>query len=110
LYWKPRVGYQALCKALFSQADEEPIIVTSFVKNNDISENTFRKLVEEINASLSSNDTEVVQGYLLTFWGQHDELVYNKRYRKWLEEEIATILKAAERYTQRPKDCARLQC
>jgi hypothetical protein len=54
--------------------------------------------VEEINASLSSNDAEVVQDYLLTFWGQHNELVYSKRYRRWLEEEVATIMKAADRY------------
>ncbi|KAH0543758.1 hypothetical protein FGG08_001940 [Glutinoglossum americanum] len=92
-----RIGYQALCKALFSQADEEPIVTTSFVKYNGITESIFRRLVEEINASLSSNEAEVVQGYLLTFWGQHDELVYNKRYRKWLEEEVATIMKAADR-------------
>ncbi|KAI9769409.1 MAG: hypothetical protein M1840_004111 [Geoglossum simile] len=92
-----RTGYQALCKALFSQADEEPIVITSFTKNNGISKNTFRKLVEDVNASLSSNNAEVVQDYALGFWGRHDELVYNKRYRRWLEEEVATILKAAER-------------
>jgi hypothetical protein len=98
-----RTGYQALCKALFAQVDEEPIVVTAFSKNNSISENTFRKLVEEINTSLSSNGAQVVQDYLLAFWGQRDELAYSKRYRRWLEEEVATILKAADWYSSAPE-------
>ncbi|KAI9848563.1 MAG: hypothetical protein M1837_007232 [Sclerophora amabilis] len=93
-------GYAALLRSLYAQTSQSPLSILRFIKENKISEKSFRRIVKESNDLLDAHGAGTQKASALRFSDRDRDCVYSIRYWKRLEDELQAFVKDADRPVQ----------